>query len=120
MLGVIPGIIKPFGQFDARRLPEFGRGLLIESFVRALLVEVLAEAIETVLLFGDRRCCRLRCLGLERAVHALMSAVVLRARRWNVARLDAELEPPYRQARKPASASRAKGGSIVGSYGRWQ
>src|SRR5205085_3346489 len=27
---------------------------------------------------------------------------------------------PYRQARKPASASRAEGGSIVGSYGRWQ
>src|SRR6266446_1015008 len=104
MLGVVPRIIEPFGQCYARRLPQLRRQLLRESFVRTLLVVVLTEAIEATLLFGDRRCCGLRCLGLEGAVHALVPAVVLRARRRNVAGLYAQFEPPYRQARKPAGA----------------
>src|SRR5215471_9721277 len=104
MLGVVPRIIESFGPFYARRLPKLSRRLLRESFVRTLLVVVLTEAIEATLLFGDRRCCGLRCFGFEGAVHALVPAIVLRARRRNVAWLDAEFEPPYRQARKPTGA----------------
>ena len=81
VIGVVPGVLETARQSARRRLPALDGRLLVERFVRPLLVEVAAEGIETTLLLGRRFRRRLRGLGLQRTVHALMSAVILRARR---------------------------------------
>ena len=52
--------------------------LLIERFVRAVVVIFLAEAIEAALLRAKRAARRAGRFRLERAVHALMAPVLLR------------------------------------------
>src|SRR5688500_4041262 len=71
---------------------------LAEGFVRALLVVLPLKAQETLLLgcqiLGGWPC-RLR---LERAVHALVTAVVLRMAGTDRHRPDPQLQPPDRES----------------------
>src|SRR6185436_17251509 len=103
-----------------RRPPQPRRRLLLQGLMRPILVVVLAEAVEALLLLGSRPRRRLRRLGFQRTMHALVAAVVLRRGRRNVARLDAELQPPHRQRREPAGSGRAERRAVVGAYRRRQ
>src|SRR5262245_10480514 len=89
------------------------RCLESERLVRPLFVEVAAERVKARLLLGDRRGRRGCGFGLERAVHALMTPVLLRLSRINPLRNNAKLEPPNRQWRKAGGSSRGKGRAIV-------
>src|SRR4029078_12707817 len=51
-------------------------------------------------------------------MYPLVPAVVLRGGRRDIARLDAELEPPHRQRREPASSGRAERCPVFGAYRR--
>src|SRR5262245_55704654 len=106
MISVVPRIYQARRQSTSRWLPMCSRRRLLERLMRTLLVVVLAEAVEPPLLLGRRCSCRLRRLCLQCTVHALVTTVVLRARWRDVARLDAELQPPHRQCRAPSSARR--------------
>src|SRR5262245_11463693 len=89
------------------------RCLESERLVRPLFVEVAAERVKARLLLGDRRGRRGCGFGLERAVHTLMTPVLLRLSRINPLRNNAKLEPPNRQWRKAGGSSRGKGRAIV-------
>ncbi len=56
-----------------RRPLEAVRGLLIEGFVRTVMIELLPEAIELALLCREIGRRRERGLGLERTMHPLMT-----------------------------------------------
>ena len=113
MIGVVPGILNAIRHGSLRWDVEFVRGTLAQRFVWALLVVVPAEGVKAGLLFGRVRRGRARRLCLERAMHALMSAVLLRRGRMDEVRLDAELDPPRRQARKTACAARPERRAII-------
>src|SRR6478736_702909 len=57
---------------------DFGRALHVESFVGALGIELLDEIVETLLLLQQIFSCGAGGFGLQRAVHSLVSTVVLR------------------------------------------
>src|SRR5205085_2840628 len=101
------------GQVEVARVFEFGqargegfgrwaitplRTFKIQSLVRALLVVVLAEGIQLTLLLRQVGCRRLAQRTLERAMHALMSSVLLRLPRRDAFRTNAKANPPDRQA----------------------
>ena len=67
----------------------------------------------------SKRCCfaraqrrRLRRLLCQRAVHPLVSTIVLRRSRTAEMRLDAQLQQPNRQSRKPTRADDPNGGPL--------
>src|SRR3954466_8929737 len=101
VIGVVPRVLNAIRHGSLRWHVEFVRGSLAQRFVRALLVVVPAEGVEAGLLFGRVRRGWARRLCLERAMHALMSAILLRRGRMDEVGLAAELDPPRRQARKP-------------------
>src|SRR5262249_11296280 len=72
------------------------------------------------LLLGRRRRGGLGGLLLQCAVHPLVTTVVLRARRRNVPRFYAALQPPHRQIREAPSPCRAERRSVVGAYSQRQ
>ncbi len=67
---------------------------MVEGFVRALFVELIAKVIEAPLLAAERGCRRPRGLLLERLVHALVSTVLLGMAGLNQLGVDAESDPP--------------------------
>ena len=77
MTGVFEGR-QPLWQLARRRLIVRGGGLLIERFVRAVVVVFLTESIKADLLTAKRVTRGTRGFGLERAVHAFMAPVLLR------------------------------------------
>jgi len=94
MVRIVPGLLDRRRHRAPRRAPAARRHRLAERFVRAFLVVMPAEPIKANLLLlpaVGRWTCR---LGLERAVHAFVPAVVLRARWRDMAHLDAELQKP--------------------------
>ena len=113
MIGVIPGVLL------ARRHGARGSGVgrrrrsLAERFVRTFLVVMRSEPVKARLLLSGVRCRRGRGLCLQRAMHALMSAVLLRRGRMDEVRGDAELHPPGRQFGEAARAARAERRAIV-------
>jgi len=113
VIGVVPRVLNAIRHGSLRWHVEFVRGSLAQRFVRALLVVVPAEGVEAGLLFGRVRRGWARRLCLERAMHALMSAILLRRGRMDEVRLDAELDPPRRQARKTACAARPERRPII-------
>src|SRR6266446_2346108 len=118
VLGVIPRIVKARWQGAGRWPPIRCRRDLIERFMRPFAIVVLAEAVEARLLLERAGGGRSGGLRLQRAMHALVPAVVLRARGPDVARLDAKLEPPDRQRRQAARPGRAERSAVVGANGR--
>ena len=110
MVGVIPGILHFSRISPGRGAIAAGRRVLVESLMGSDVVEVVAEVLEPGLLLG--RACGRRAggLGLERAVHALVAAVLLRLARLDPLELDAELDPMNREPVKPpALVVQAKG-----------
>jgi len=100
-----------------RRAENRGRRALAKSFVRALFVEFLSEAIEALLLLEKVTCARTSSLCLERPVHSLMPAVLLRVPWLNSLWLNSEPHPPGTQRREPGKPGRREGASVVGEEG---
>src|SRR5262245_59649679 len=120
VVGVVPRVLEASRQGTQRRLPATCRHHLTQRLVRPLLVVVNPEALEPLLLLGSRRRRRLGGQSLQRTMHALVATVVLRARRRDIARFDAEPQPPHRQHRQPARSRRAERCTVVGTYRRGQ
>src|SRR5580698_5498073 len=89
VMGIVPGVVDPRWHRPGRGAPDLRGRRLLQRLVRTLLVEVLAKHVEAQLLFARARRSRLRRLGLQRAVHPLVLAVVLRRGRTTEMRLDA-------------------------------
>ena len=94
-------------RISPRRLRvELGRWHLADRLVRPLVVVLVAEAVEGRLLGLEARRRRSRRLCLQRAVHPLVAAILLRMAGLDEDRLDAELDPPDRQPRQPSRRRR--------------
>src|SRR6202161_3715740 len=97
VFGIVPGILDALRHRPRRWRVDLLRRPLAECFVRTLFIVVSPEDIETGLLLARIGCRRTRSLCLEGAMHALVAAILLRRRRMDEMRLDAELDPPCRQ-----------------------
>src|SRR5271155_4962564 len=115
VMGVVPGVADPRGHRPRGGAPDSCRRPLLQRLVRTLLVEVLAKHIEALLLFARAERRWLRRLLRQRAVHPLVSTIVLRRSRTAEMRLDAQLQQPYRQSRKPTRARRSERRAVVGA-----
>jgi len=94
---------------------EAGRHLLLQRFMRAVMVVVMNET-RTALLLSTR--CRRRWrsdFGFINSMHLFVSAVVLRASSTRELHLDIQEEPPGRESRKIQSAIAGKGSAVVHS-----
>src|SRR5437762_7082159 len=81
-----------------------------------LLVEGGDELIETRLLLQEVLGGRLGGLLLERQMHALMAAVLLRVARLDAFDVDPQPQPPHRQAGEAEEGVGAgKGSSVIGA-----
>ena len=88
--GIVPRLFQTMGKGALRRRSMARWRRLLKRLVRALLVIVPPEPVEARLLLVDSRRRRPRRLGFQRAMHALVTAVVLRRGRRNIARRDAD------------------------------
>src|SRR5712692_8355822 len=113
VIGIIPRLLDAIRHHSPRRHINLMRRPLAERFVRTLLVVVPAEGVEARLLLDRIRSRRARSLRLERAMHALVAAVLLRGGRMDKVRLDTELDPPRRQSREAAGAGRTERRPVV-------
>src|SRR5262245_577445 len=77
ILRVTSWLGQSFRIFPSRRSIHAGGGLLTQGFMRSFFVVFLPEAIKALLLFFEGALGRLRGSLLERAMHALMTAVLL-------------------------------------------
>src|SRR5882672_8213192 len=109
----IVGLAQGAGVGPWRRPVKRRRILEAQGFVRPFTVVDPAEAVEARLLLGQACRRRLGRVVLERAMHALMPAVLLRLGRLDPLRPDSKLDPPQRQCRQPARRRRGKGRSVV-------
>ena len=115
VMGVVPGVVDPGGHRPRGGAPDSRRRPLLQRLVRTLLVEVLAKHVEALLLFARAQRRRSRRLLRQRAVHPLVSTIVLRRSRTAEMRLDAQLQQPYRQSRKPTRTRRSERRAVVGA-----
>src|SRR5207244_4240653 len=76
------------------------RRLLIERFMRALVIELLAKDVEAALLRREAPRCWPRGLRLQSPVHPFMPAVLVRAPGFDELRQNAEADPPRRELRQ--------------------
>src|SRR5437870_1369985 len=83
--------------------------------MRPLLVVLQTEAIEGSLLGGQRCAGWTNRIGLERLVHALVGAVLLRLARKDPLVLNPQPHPPHIQLRQSVNASRRERDAIVGA-----
>ena len=98
--------------FSRRRVVPGGGRVLVEGFVRTVLVVLLSELVEAPLLAGlvpARRTCG---LGLQSSVHPFVSSVLLGVGRLDQLGVDAQADPPDRQQRQPAKRPPASYRSI--------
>src|SRR3546814_1468106 len=86
--------------------------------MRPFVIELLAEEVEPALLVGRGCFRRIAGFALERAVHALVAAVLLRLARIDPLQLNPHLRPARREPRQPAGASRGKRRTIVAAHRR--
>src|SRR5215471_10592770 len=82
------------GQAALRGLVHLGRAFHLQGFVWPLLVELLSERVEAILLLQHVRSGWTSGLGLQRPVHSLMLAVLLRMPWLDALVSDAEAHPP--------------------------
>src|SRR5262245_20540103 len=88
--------------------------------MRTFVVVLIPEPIEAILLELDvlgRRSCG---LGLQRSMHPLVSAVLLRFASLDALVLDPQLHPPYRQPRQSRNRPAAEGTPVVRPNSYWQ
>lgn len=82
--------------FRRGRAVPGGRRLLVEGFVRTLLVVLLSELVKASLLAGEVAAGRMSRLGFEGSVHPFVSSILLRVGRLDQLRVDAQTDPPDR------------------------
>jgi len=78
---------------------------------------VLSEAIEGALLVGQRALRRVGGIFLERPMHALVAAVLLRRPGGDPFGADAELDPPDREPRQARGRDGGERRPVVGANG---
>ena len=83
--------------------------LVIQTLVRALVVEDVAKVVEAALLCAKRCRRRFRRVLLEGAMHPLMATVLLRSACLNALMHDPELHPAEREFDSPSSPVPANG-----------
>src|SRR5258708_2176781 len=115
MIGRIVGLTQPAGIGAGRRLIVVCRCFEAKCLVRALLVEDPPELVETTLLSALIGCRRIGCLLLQRPVHSLMTAVLLRLTRLDPLRLHTGLDQLHREPAETAGGRRRKGRTVVGA-----
>src|SRR3990167_1676305 len=120
LVGTIARVLETLTEGARRGAVEVDRRLLAERLMRPLDVVLLAEPVEVALLLARGRSRRIASLGLERSVHPLMAAVLLRLARINPLQPDPHLRPARRKPRQPAGAGRGEGRAVVGAYPRRQ
>src|SRR5436189_3576776 len=113
MIRVIPRVLDPHWHRSRRSRIELRRKPLPHPLVRPLLIVMSPESIEPPLLFGRIHRRRLRSLLLQRAMHALVPAVLLWRSRTDEMRLYPELEPPSRQSGQTARSARPERRSVI-------
>jgi len=96
-------------------LIDRGRGFLPERFVRPLFVEGLPKSIERSLLSRAGGSCRPGGFGLQRSVHAFMTAILLGRGRLGELGTDTEPDPPDGQLGEPSESGRGERGAVVGA-----
>ena len=95
--------------------------MLVERLVRALVVELSDEAVELALLRSEAVRWRPGGLVLERAVHALMTAILLRMARLNAFNADPQPEPPDgKLAQLEQGVGRSEGNAVIAADVRRQ
>src|SRR5271167_2577981 len=114
VIGIVPGLLNLIG-IGSRRGPIAARGRhLAERLVRAIVVEIVAEAVEARLLFGRRGGRWTRGLRLERGMHALVTPILLRRAGLDALQTNAQLDPVHRKPGQTARAgARGKRGAVV-------
>jgi len=90
---------------------------LPEPLVRPLVIELVLEGVEVALLRRAGSPHGLHRLPLERAVHAFVRAVLLRAPRPDTLMGDAETHPPDVEIRQAVDRLRRERHPVVGAYG---
>ena len=83
--------------------------------MRALLIELLDEVIEAPLLPPHRGGRRSGGLLLESLVHPLVTTVLLRLPRFDQLGIDAESDPPDREATESADGGGCERDAVVGT-----
>src|SRR6202008_4231533 len=84
-------------------------------FVRAHGVVLVAKDVEALLLAAGARRRRPRRRAFERAVHALVPAVLLGVRGLDQLRINPEPDPPDAQLRQASQRARGEGHAIIGA-----
>ncbi len=82
---------------------------LAERFVRALVIEVAAHAIEALTLLAHGRRRWRHALFLQREMKPLMPPILLRVTGVNAIQLNSEFQPPHRQGERRPGPFVAKG-----------
>jgi hypothetical protein len=115
---------KVAGVFDRRQrarvgprggVVQRGRRPIAQGLVGPFIIVETAEGIEGALLGGQARLRRPTRLPLERLVHALVGAVLLRVGGQNPLVLDAESQPPDVQLREAVNAGGGEGHAVIGA-----
>ena len=107
--------LDALGHASGRGLVDLRRSLHAQRFVRADLVELLAKAVELLLLTSQAAGGRDGCFLLQRAVHPLVDPVLLRFPGFNQLGVDAQLDEPHRQLGEPCQGAGGEGRAIVGA-----
>jgi hypothetical protein len=102
------------GEHDRAALVEACRRRVVDSFVRSFMVEDLSEAIELLLLQPEGQGWRLRRIFLQRAVHSLMTSVLLRSAWLDPFVHYAQLRPAERQFGQSEQAVASERRAVVG------
>src|SRR6516165_175868 len=114
MISIVPGRFELTGIGPRRRPIAARRRHLAERFMWPVVVEVVAETVKPRLLLGRRGGRRARGLRLERGMHALVTAILLRRTGLNPLQANAQLGPLHRQPGQAArAAARGKRTAIV-------
>jgi hypothetical protein len=88
------------------------RRLVVQAFMRTLVVEHVAKAIESALLRAKGRCGRIQRIFLERSVHPLVTTVLLWAAWLNAFVDDPSFIQPSESFDSPSSPVPAKGAPL--------
>ena len=86
--------------------------------MRALVVELGFEAVEAAVLPGEGGGWGARGFLLQRPVHALVPAVLLRVPQFDELGVDAKMNPPDRESAQPSDGRRREGRPVVGTHDR--
>src|ERR1051325_4019251 len=95
-------------------------GIHGERFVWALGVVDRSEAVELALLKAEVGSGRTRGFGFQRAVHPLMTTILLRAGELGEFGVNSEFDPPNRESGKPCQTRAREGCAVVGADRRRQ